>query len=115
MYAIIRSDLAMTTGKLASQAGHAFVDTADDCRNIDPTRYAAYTGTKVVVGARNEEQLLRAYEQAQQAGLPCALIIDSGHIMPPHFTGDPIVTALGIGPARRDEVHAITKKFQLVK
>jgi peptidyl-tRNA hydrolase len=105
----------MTTGKLASQAGHAFVDTADACKNKDPTRYAAYTGTKVVIEARDEEQLLRAYEQAKQAGLPCALIIDSGHILPPHFDGSPIITALGIGPAKRDEIHTITKRFQLVK
>lgn len=100
---------------MASQTGHAFVDTIDECKNKDPTRYEAYSGTKIVIAARDEEQLRLAHIQAQQAGLPCVLITDSGHIMPPHFDGSPIVTALGIGPARRDEINHITRKFQLVK
>lgn len=35
--------------------------------------------------------------------------------MPPFFDGSPIVTALGIGPATREQIKKITKKFQLVK
>jgi peptidyl-tRNA hydrolase len=115
MYAIIRNDLEMTAGKMASQAGHAFVDTYELCLTTDPERLTAYTGTKVVVGAKDETHIRRAYEQAQAAGLPCVLIVDAHHVMPPHFDGNPIVTALGIGPVRRDEVHAITKRFQVVK
>jgi PTH2 family peptidyl-tRNA hydrolase len=46
-------------------------------------------------------------------GIPHKLIIDSGHIMPPHFDGNPIITALGIGPCCRDEIKNITKKFKL--
>lgn len=109
----------MSPGKLASQAGHAFLDTFAVCQKENPELAAEYHsgrhGTKVVAGATNEGQLMKAYELAKAAGLPCALIIDSGHVMPPFFDGNPIVTALGIGPARRDEIHAITKRFQLVK
>jgi peptidyl-tRNA hydrolase len=109
----------MTNGKLASQAGHAFLDCFTECIKRDPDRADDYKrdsmGTKVVLGAKNDQQLLQAYEQAKQKGLPCALIIDSGHIMLPHFDGSPIITALGIGPAYRDEIHEITKRFQLVK
>jgi peptidyl-tRNA hydrolase len=109
----------MTQGKLASQAGHAYLDSFEACRIEDPGRAALYHngshGTKVCLGAKNEDQLRFTYELAKSAGLPCALITDSGHIMPPHFDGSPIVTALGIGPALRDEVHSITKRFQLIK
>jgi PTH2 family peptidyl-tRNA hydrolase len=62
--------------------------------------------------APNTEKLLFAYEQARDLNLPCCLIEDSGHILPPHFLGQPIVTAMGIGPARRDEVRDITKRFK---
>lgn len=109
----------MTQGKLASQAGHAYLDSYEACRREDPGRADSYHngchGTKVCLGAKNEDQLMHAYELAQAYGLPCALITDSGHIMPPHFDGSPIVTALGIGPALRDEIHSITKRFQLIK
>jgi peptidyl-tRNA hydrolase len=111
-------DLGMTQGKLASQTGHAFLDAYDQCRKEYPDRATEYHsgrhGTKVCLAAKDETALLQAYEQAQSAGIPCALIIDSGHIMPPYFDGNPIVTALGIGPCRRDEVKSITKHFQLI-
>lgn len=107
----------MSPGKLASQAGHAFLDAFEKCRVADPLIAAEYKGdqhgTKVVLKADNLYKLLRAKELAEELGLPCALITDSGHIMPPHFDGDPIITALGIGPARRDDIKAITKKFKL--
>jgi len=70
-------------------------------------------GTKVVLIADSEDQLRLAYEKATHLGIPASLIIDSGHIMPPHFDGSPIVTALGIGPARRSDIQQITKKFKL--
>jgi len=76
--------------------------------------HADGVGTKVVLKAKNIAQLLKAYDKAQAAGVPCALIEDQGHVMPPHFNGDPIITALGIGPATRDAVSHITKRFNLI-
>jgi PTH2 family peptidyl-tRNA hydrolase len=119
MYAIIRADLDMTAGKMASQAGHAFLDTFQLCQDIDPERAKEYGedghGTKIALYAKNESQILQLYELVKASGIPCALIIDSGHIMPPYFDGNPITTALGIGPARRSEIHHLTKKLQLIK
>jgi peptidyl-tRNA hydrolase len=119
MYAIIREDLGMSPGKMGAQTGHAFLDTYDLCRKEYPDRATAYHngchGTKVILAAANEAKLLHAYELAKMSGVPCALITDSGHIMPPHFDGNPINTAIGIGPATRSEIHHITKNFPLVK
>lgn len=119
MYAIIREDLHMSPGKMAAQTGHAFLDTFDLCRKEYPDRAAEYHdgchGTKVVLGARDETQLRELYELVKSEGLPCSLIIDSGHVLPPHFDGSPIVTAVGIGPARREEIHRFTKRLQVVR
>lgn len=108
----------MPPGKLAAQAGHAFVDSIHRARERDPTRVEEYQseghGTKVVLEATLEELLL-AHELAVQAGLSSALVVDAGHVLPPHFTGAPIVTALGIGPALRHEVQHITRRFPLVR
>lgn len=108
----------MPTGKIASQVGHAYVNAYLKATETRPDIAAYYQregiGTKVCLVASSEFRLLRAYEDAMKAGLPCSLIIDQHHILPPHFDGNPIVTALGIGPVRKHEVHHITKRFGLL-
>lgn len=118
MYAIVRLDLEMSPGKLAAQTGHAFLDTYDQCRKEYPDRAAQYHadghGTKVVLGARNAVHLEWLYEQAQHAGLPCTRIVDSGHVLLPHFDGSPVLTAIGIGPVIRNEIPFV-KRLNLIR
>jgi peptidyl-tRNA hydrolase len=108
----------MSPGKLAAQAGHAFIEAFEACRKIDPGRAAAYHdgshGTKVVLAA-SLDVLLQTYEQARTADLPCCLITDAGHVMLPHFDGSPTITAVGIGPVTRAHSHAITRRLPLVR
>lgn len=120
MYAILRADLNMSPGKAASQAGHAFKLLTKQIITEHSVLAADYfsdgdMGTNVVLQAKNQFQLERAFQEAKAAGIPAELIIDSGHIMPPHFDGDPIITALGIGPASRDQIKQITKRFNCLK
>lgn len=118
MYAILRGDLNMTAGKAAAQAGHAFKLLTKHILEDDPQLATSYfddgMGTNVVLKSKNLFHLERAFHDAKATGLPCVLITDEGHIMPPHFDGRPIITALGIGPARRNDIHHITKKFNCV-
>lgn len=119
LYAIVRSDLNMSPGKLASQAGHAYLNSYLKCLEADPQlaqEYQGYSGigTKVCLKA-TLPKILAAHELAIKQGIPCDLIIDSGHIMLPYFNGDPIITALGIGPVLRQDIRHITKRFQVVK
>jgi len=116
LYAIIRSDLEMPTGKLASQAGHAFTDVL---AIADPEQVAHYRnenkgGSKVTLKAKNQHQLLRAYLEIRALGIPVVAVVDREHVLPPHFDGNPIITAIGIGPCKRSEVRHILKKFQVV-
>lgn len=114
LYAIVRRDLSMPKGKFCAQAGHAFLeaffkaspDIQQQYRDDPP-------GTKVTLYADNLEQILWAYEEAIREGLPCSMIVDSGHICPPHFDGSSIVTALGIGPTTKGAVGFITNRFNL--
>jgi peptidyl-tRNA hydrolase len=118
MYAIIRKDLDMPPGKLASQAGHAFTDSLSAALDQDPDRYHNYRqgggGSKVVLKAKSDLQLINTYNRILELGIPCAMIVDQKHVMPPHFDGSPVITALGIGPCYRDEVHQIVKKYGCV-
>ena len=119
IYAILRGDLKMPAGKAAAQAGHAFLDSYETARHMRPALCEDYMadghGTKVVLVAPSYGALEEAMEVAAELGLPYALITDSGHILPPHFDGSPIVTALGIGPALRHEVALITNRFELMR
>ena len=107
----------MTLGKSAAQAGHAFVQSILSCQQTDPVRERLYhsdgIGTKVCLAAPNLQSLEKAFEEAKSLGIPTSLITDSGHTS--FHGGQPIVTALGIGPATRAEVHHITKHYKLLE
>jgi len=109
----------MPTGKLAAQAGHAYTDALLDCLTRRPELVERYrsrdnAGSKATLQAKNEAALRRAYQECLEAGLPCSLIIDENHILPPHFDGSPIVTALGIGPVSRADARPVVKRFKCV-
>jgi peptidyl-tRNA hydrolase len=106
----------MSPGKIASQAGHAYLGAAVQA---DPAILSEYhadfpgsPGTKVCLQTSSVEKIKEAMIKAQQAGIPHFLVIDSG--CPTFHDGKPIITALGLGPARRAEISNITRKFQLV-
>ncbi len=116
LYAIVRSDLEMPPGKLAAQAGHAFLESFLVADDEAASEYRADgVGTKITLQARSLDDLQWAQFHCERMGVPCALIVDEGHVMPPHFDGNPIVTALGIGPIKReDHINVITSKFRKV-
>jgi len=103
----------MTSGKAASQAAHACLDSFLKSSEYVARSFVEQGGTKVVLVGRNETMLRCALAEAERRGLPCALVVESGHVMPPAFDGTPIVTAVGIGPATRVQVQGITNKFQV--
>lgn len=109
----------MPPGKLSAQAGHAYTDALWDCLDKDPARALSYRtggigGSKVTIKCKNLGQLERALRECEEAGIPHAMITDAQHVLLPHFTGEPIVTALGIGPCTKAQCRHITKRFQAV-
>ncbi|WP_306109961.1 aminoacyl-tRNA hydrolase [Pseudomonas sp. Leaf58] len=117
IYAIVPTSLEMPVGKTCPQAGHAYVDSYCAAKETHPELAAQYRdlgkgGSKVALKAKNHRELIVAWGKALEAGLPCALVVDKTHILPPHFDGTPIITALGIGPCTKAEARHIVKKFQ---
>jgi len=107
----------MPPGKLASQAGHAFLGAFLQCLDHERLRqyhadFPASPGTKICLAARNLDQLLRAEQAARSASLGVFRVVDSG--CQNFFCGRPVITALGFGPATRNEVAHITRKLQLL-
>ena len=108
----------MPDGKLSAQSGHAYTDALQACQRQDPDAAESYRsengigGSKVTIKCKNLSQLERAARECAEAGIPHAVVTDRDHVLLPHFTGAPIVTALGIGPCTKAQCRHITKRFQ---
>ncbi len=106
----------MPPGKMASQAIHcarlSLLRYLRDVPRADEFLALGTCGSAVTLRGKNLAALEKARDEAEQSGLPHHLFSDSGHILPPHFTGEPVTTALAIGPAPREAMRAITRRFR---
>lgn len=110
---VFRSDLKLSKGKAAVQAGHAAVSASEEARKRHRKWWEEWIWEgqrKIAAKVKNEEELLALEEQAKQSGLPCSLIIDRGLTEIPPNT----ITCLGIGPAPAEEVDKLTGKLPLL-
>lgn len=110
---VFRSDLKLSKGKVAAQAGHAAVSAAEEARKHRKEWWEAWLNEgqcKVVVKVKSEADLLLLEKQAKEMALPCALIVDRGLTEIPPGT----ITCLGIGPAPIDRVDKITGNLPLL-
>ena len=109
----MRTDLKMSRGKIAAQAGHAAVSAAEEARKKHSDWYKAWIAEgqcKIAVKAESEQELLELEKKAKKSKLPTALIIDRGLTELPPET----ITCLGIGPALSAQIDAITGKLPLL-
>ena len=131
---LYRRDLKMRKGKIAAQCAHASLavflrrqaravavpvdeegrpgtEALDAATTLilpldpDMAAWVRAGSAKVVLSVPDEESLLRAHQLAQDAGLPTALIRDSGRT---EFGGVPTYPAVAIGPAPVDVIDTIT-------
>jgi len=110
---VFRSNLRLSKGKSAAQAGHAAVSAAEEARRHHREwfeRWSEEGQCKIAVKVKNEEEMSKLQAKAGQMGLPYALVIDRGLTEVPPGT----VTCLGIGPAPAERVDQITGKLPLL-
>jgi PTH2 family peptidyl-tRNA hydrolase len=120
---VMRKDLNMRKGKMIAQGAHASLKVFTDRRRdvdeetfaiaLTPAMAAWLTGrfTKVCVSVTSEADLDAVVERARAAGVPVALIVDSGKT---EFHGVPTKTCCAVGPAWSDEVDAVTGELPLL-
>ncbi|MEM3759846.1 MAG: peptidyl-tRNA hydrolase Pth2 [Candidatus Bathyarchaeia archaeon] len=110
---VFRSDLKLSKGKIAAQAGHGAVSAAEEVRKHNKEWWKAWMDEgqcKIVVKVKNEKELLALEKQAKNLALPCALIMDRGLTEVPPGT----ITCLGIGPAPSEIIDKLTGKLPLL-
>ncbi len=113
MVIVFRSDLQMSKGKIAAQAGHAAVSSAQEAYVHHKKWWEAWLfegQKKVALKVPSEKELSELEEGADELGLPHALIIDRGLTEIPEGS----VTCLGIGPAPAAMVDRLTGKLKLL-
>lgn len=106
----------MTPGKIASQAGHAYLGafllSPPNIQAEYHKDFPSSPGTKICLNCPSLEQLLITEEKALEAGFSVFRVTDSG--CKNFYNGEPIITALGIGPVTQSQIKHITKKYKLL-
>ena len=124
---VVRTDLDMKPGKLASQVAHAsmaflsnkvrhaMIGESNSVRIDFSEAEASWLKgkfTKIILQAESEVQIQMIYQQAKDAGLAVVEIVDDGTTI---FKGIPTLTCLGIGPDVAEKIDAITGKLKLLR
>ena len=110
---VFRSDLRLSKGKTAAQAGHAAVSAAEEARKHRRKWFDEWLDEgqrKIAVKVKSEKEMSELETAAKELGLPNALIVDRGLTEIPAGT----VTCLGIGPAPAEKVDKLTGKLPLL-
>lgn len=110
---VFRSDLRLSKGKTAAQAGHAAVSAAEEARKHRRQWFDEWLNEgqrKIAVKVKSEKEMSELETVAKELGLPNALIVDRGLTEIPAGT----VTCLGIGPAPAEKVDKLTGKLPLL-
>ncbi len=110
---VFRSNLRLSKGKTAAQAGHAAVSAAEEARKHHKEWFEGWSNEgqcKIAVKVKNEEELSELIARAKEMCLPYALITDRGLTEVPPGT----VTCLAIGPAPTNKVDQLTGNLPLL-
>lgn len=107
---LVRKDLDLPKGKLAAQSAHASVEAVlkSSKKIVDAWRTAGMT--KVVLKVKDEKELLKYLQLANNAHLVTALITDAGRTVIAPGTK----TCLGIGPDEEQKIDEVTGKLALL-
>ena len=107
---VVRKDLRLDKGKLASQVAHASLGSYKKASSKERTGWEQEGGKKVIVKVEDLKSLIGIFNKAKKEKLPCILIKDAGKTHIPPGT----ITAVGIGPALEKDIDKITGKLKIL-
>jgi PTH2 family peptidyl-tRNA hydrolase len=107
MVIVTRSDLKLSTGKLAAQVAHAAVACAFDTKK---NNWQNEGGKKAILKVEYEKDFYPLKEKAEELKIVSHIISDAGHTEIPVGTK----TVLGIGPAPNNIIDQVTGHLPLL-
>ena len=99
MVLVVRSDLKMSTGKVAAQCAHAAIMSYKELKSKkskDLSSWEIRGQAKVVVKCRSEDELDALKEEATKVGLFSCIVLDAGRTQVE--SGSKTVLVVGPGP-----------------
>jgi PTH2 family peptidyl-tRNA hydrolase len=122
---VVRKDLNMRKGKIASQVAHAsmmfltksLAKYRKENKNIEELysdvqwQWIDGSFAKIVVYVNSENELLEISKKAKEANLDVHHCVDSGAT---EFHGIPTLTCIAIGPANEEDFKGITTELPLL-
>lgn len=107
---VVRKDLKMGVGKIASQCSHASIMAYQKSSKITLLKWAMAGQKKIVVGCPNEQALLDIRDKAKQHRLLTSTVRDAGHTQVERDT----TTVLAVGPAKEELIDQVTGHLSLL-
>lgn len=107
---IIRTDLKMDKGKIASQAAHASIAAFMKTTKRKQDEWVLYGMKKIVLKVRTKRELQEIHRKAKGEGLKSVIITDAAKTQ----LKRPSQTAVGIGPDSEAKIDKIIGKLKLL-
>ncbi|KAF8898368.1 peptidyl-tRNA hydrolase PTH2-domain-containing protein [Infundibulicybe gibba] len=110
---VVRTDLKMTSGKIAAQCGHATLACYKALAKKNPNLVQHWESTgqaKIALKATSEDQLLELEAIAKSLNLCARSIQDQGRTQ----VAEGSTTVLGIGPAPVELINRVTGNLRLL-
>ena len=107
---LVRKDLGMPVGKLASQCCHASVECVLKSEKAMIEAWKKEGMPKIVLGVKDVQHLMLKMRQARTEKLTHALIKDAGKT----FFTEPTVTCLGIGPDADEKIDKVSGNLKTI-
>ncbi|XVE97582.1 hypothetical protein REPUB_Repub03eG0031800 [Reevesia pubescens] len=113
MVLVVRQDLKMKSGKIASQCAHAATGMYAELMQSDQSLLRQWEGCgqpKIVVTCRNQQEMNKLREAAENIGLPTFVVADAGRTQ----VSAGSKTVLAVGPGPKVAVDSVTGKLNLL-
>ena len=107
---VVRADLNMGRGKIASQVAHACLSASRGCPPPLRRDWESHGEPIVVVQCRGPKALMEIFMHAHEKGLAAHPIFDAGRTQ----VRDGEMTCLALGPAPRSQVDEVSGKLKLL-
>ncbi|KAF3675071.1 Peptidyl-tRNA hydrolase 2, mitochondrial [Capsicum annuum] len=113
MVLVVRQDLKMAQGKVASQCAHAATGMYADLMQSDQyllRQWEQCGQPKIVVTCKNQQEMNKLKEAAENIGLPTFVVADAGRTQ----VASGSRTVLAVGPGSKSAVDSVTGKLRLL-
>jgi len=110
MVILVRKDLKLPKGKLASQCSHASVEAVLKSNKFKILKWRSEGSKKVILKVNSLKDLKKYQNLAKKAKLKTVLIKDAAKT----FFKKPTYTVLAIGPDQDEKIDKITGKLKML-